>query len=37
MNFWVNERGKGEVGKIDGTSKKRKRKKEKKGVKGSHV
>lgn len=37
VNFWVKERGKGEVGKIDGTSKKRKREKEEKGVKGSHV
>lgn len=37
VNFWVNERGKREVGKIDGTSEKRKREKEEKGVKGSHV
>lgn len=31
MNFWVNERGKGEVGKIDGTSKKKKKGKRREG------
>lgn len=31
MNFWVNERGKGEMDKIDGTSKKKKKEKRREG------